>query len=52
MRSPLQFHMRLGEGVGCPLLFKIMDSALGLMEGMGTLDGVAMKKEEMVDLRK
>ncbi|WP_172793060.1 hypothetical protein [endosymbiont 'TC1' of Trimyema compressum] len=37
---------------GCPLLFKIMDSALALMKGMGTLDGVAMEKENMVDLRK
>ena len=50
LRSPLQFNLRLGEGIGCPLLFKVMDSALALMKGMGTLEGVEMKKEKMVDL--
>lgn len=52
LRSPLQFHMRLGEGVGCPLLFKMMDSALLLMKEMNTLDKVDLNKEHMVDIRK
>jgi nicotinate-nucleotide--dimethylbenzimidazole phosphoribosyltransferase len=36
MEAPLNLHMRLGEGSGCPLMFKIMDSALAVYRNMGT----------------
>ena len=32
----LQFGMRLGEGSGCPISFKIIETACATMNGMAT----------------
>lgn len=43
--------MRLGEGSGCPLTFKIIETAEYLFENMGTHDDVSMSTSYLIDIR-
>lgn len=37
LRPCLRLDMRLGEGSGCPLLFRLLEGACGVMPGHGYL---------------
>lgn len=45
------FHMRLGEGSGCPLAFQIIDSALYIMNNMATFEKATIKSDNLIDIR-
>lgn len=47
----LLMDMRLGEGSGCPLAFKMMDSATGMLRHMATFDDISLDTDYLIDLR-
>lgn len=46
LTPPLDLHMRLGEGSGCPIMFGILESALVIVDEMGTLEPPAQEPGE------
>ena len=38
MEAPLNLHMRLGEGSGCPIMFAVIDAACAVIRDMGTFE--------------
>ncbi|MFL0197883.1 nicotinate-nucleotide--dimethylbenzimidazole phosphoribosyltransferase [Clostridium sp. WILCCON 0269] len=48
----LNLNMRLGEGSGCPMAFAIIESALYVMENMGTFQEVDIDSTKLIDIRK
>ena len=44
--------MRLGEGSGCPISFKIIEAALGTMNIMKTLDEASVDGDYLEEIRK
>lgn len=51
VKAPLDFNMRLGEGSGCPLMFKMIDSSMAIIKDMGKLESSNIDKEILVDIR-
>lgn len=51
MQAPLDLHMRLGEGSGCPLMFYLLEAALRITDEMGTFADSKVDGEKLVDLR-
>ncbi|NLZ50019.1 MAG: nicotinate-nucleotide--dimethylbenzimidazole phosphoribosyltransferase [Clostridiales bacterium] len=51
LKPILNLEMRLGEGSGCPLTFKIIETAEYLFENMGTHDDVSMSTSYLIDIR-
>lgn len=51
LKAPLDMKMRLGEGTGCTLMFKIIDSAMAVVNHMGRLDEHDIDQEILVDIR-
>ncbi|MGI6153151.1 MAG: nicotinate-nucleotide--dimethylbenzimidazole phosphoribosyltransferase [Christensenellaceae bacterium] len=50
LHAPMDMGMRLGEGSGCPLMFYLLEAALCITDGMGTLEAAAgIGKENLVD---
>lgn len=49
---PLDLHMRLGEGSGCPLFFSLLESAIACMESMGSFEANQIDPAVLVSLRK
>ena len=47
----MDLKMRLGEGSGCPLAFHIIESALGVINNMGTFDDAMINNDFLVDIR-
>lgn len=47
----LNMNMRLGEGSGCPLAFNIVESALEIMDKMGTFNDALIVNDFLVDIR-
>lgn len=47
----LNLRMRLGEGSGCPIAFKIIDAALCMINEMGTFEDAKLDSEDYVDIR-
>ena len=43
--------MRLGEGSGCPLLFRLLEGACGVMRGMATFDEAAIEDGYLDEIR-
>jgi len=48
----LNLNMRLGEGSGCPMAFAILESALYVMDNMGTFEEAQVDGSELIDIRK
>jgi len=44
-------RMRLGEGSGCPLAFNIIESALHVMNNMGTFEDAMINNNFLIDIR-
>ncbi len=51
MEAPLNMKMRLGEGTGCALMFKIIDSAMAMVNHMGQLGDHNIDQSTLVDIR-
>ena len=52
VRPMLSLNMRLGEGSGCPLAFKILEGACGVMNGMATFEEAAINDNYLAEIRK
>ena len=48
----LNMKMRLGEGSGCPLLFKMLEGAVFTMQNMGKFTETMIDGADLVDIRK
>lgn len=48
----LNLNMRLGEGSGCPMAFAILESALYVMDNMGTFEEAEVDGSKLIDIRK
>jgi len=48
----LNLNMRLGEGSGCPMAFAIIESALYVMDNMGTFQEAEVDGSKLIDIRK
>ena len=48
---PLQLGMRLGEGSGCPLLFRVMQGACAVLNHMATFPEAAIEDEYLTPIR-
>ena len=51
LRPCLRLDMRLGEGSGCPLLFRLLEGACGVMRGMATFDEAAIEDGYLDEIR-
>ncbi len=51
MTPCLHLGMRLGEGSGCPLLFRVMEGACGVMRGMATFAEAAIQDDYLDEIR-
>lgn len=51
-RPPLALDMRLGEGSGCVVLFRILQAACAAMADMATFDEAAINDDYLADIRK
>ncbi|MCX7903326.1 MAG: nicotinate-nucleotide--dimethylbenzimidazole phosphoribosyltransferase [Caloramator sp.] len=47
----LNLKMRLGEGSGCPLAFMIIESALAIVNEMGTFEEANIVNDFLIDIR-
>lgn len=47
----LQLGMRLGEGSGCPMAFRVMEAACAVMNGMATFDGASIDDGYLDEIR-
>lgn len=52
LKAYLQMGMRLGEGSGCPLAFKIMEGACGVMNNMATFEEAEINDDYLEEIRK
>lgn len=51
LKPMLLMEMRLGEGSGCPLAFKLIDSAMAMVRDMATFDDIQLDTDYLIDLR-
>ena len=51
LHPTLDLSMRLGEGTGCMLLFKILDTAVYLMRNMGRYEEIEILPDVLVNIR-
>ena len=51
MTPCLRLGMRLGEGSGCPLLFRVLEAACGVMRGMATFAEAAIQDDYLEEIR-
>ena len=51
MHPMLQLDMRLGEGTGCPIAMRVIDTALAVMREMNTFADVAADTEYREELQ-
>ena len=47
----LHLGMRLGEGSGCPLLFRVLEGACGVMRGMATFGEASIEDSYLDEIR-
>ena len=43
--------MRLGEGSGCPIAFRVLEAACAAAEGMATFQGAAIDDSYLSEIR-
>lgn len=51
MSPCLRLGMRLGEGSGCPLLFRVLEGACGVMARMATFEEAAIQDDYLEEIR-
>ncbi|MDY3922838.1 MAG: nicotinate-nucleotide--dimethylbenzimidazole phosphoribosyltransferase [Ezakiella sp.] len=51
MNPPLDLKMRLGEGTGCMLLFKVLDTGVYLLKNMARYQEINILENVLVDIR-
>lgn len=51
LNPPIDLKMRLGEGTGCMLLFKLLDTAVYLMKNMGRYEEIEILSDVLVNIR-
>lgn len=51
LKPMMNLGMRLGEGSGCPLAFQILESAMYILENMGTFEEASLNSSVLVDIR-
>lgn len=52
VKAPLNMGMRLGEGSGCPIMFRVIDAALAVMNEMATFEEAAINDSYLDEIRK
>lgn len=52
LRPFLQLGMRLGEGSGCPLAFRVIEAACAVMNNMATFSEAAIDDSYLTEIRK
>lgn len=52
LEAPLLMNMRLGEGSGCPIMFRIIDAAYAIMNEMATFEEASIDDHYLTEIRK
>lgn len=52
IKAPLNMGMRLGEGSGCPVMFRVIEAAYAIMNEMATFDEAAINDSYLDEIRK
>lgn len=52
LEAPLLMRMRLGEGSGCPIMFRVMDAAFAVMNEMATFEEASINDDYLTEIRK
>ncbi len=51
LEAPLLMKMRLGEGSGCPIMFRVMDAAYAIMNEMATFEEASINDSYLDEIR-
>ena len=51
LEAPLLLKMRLGEGSGCPVMFRVLDAAYAIMNEMGTVEEGSFNESYLDEIR-
>ena len=51
LQPMLLLGMRLGEGSGCPIAFRVLEAACAAAEGMATFQGAAIDDSYLSEIR-
>ena len=51
LEAPLLMGMRLGEGSGCPIMFRVLDAAFAIMNEMATFDEASIDDSYLDEIR-
>ena len=51
LEAPLLMGMRLGEGSGCPIMFRVLDAAYAIMNEMATFDEASIDDSYLDEIR-
>lgn len=51
LEAPLLMKMRLGEGSGCPIMFRVLDAAYAIMNEMATFDEASIDDSYLDEIR-
>ena len=51
LEAPLFMKMRLGEGSGCPIMFRVLDAAYAIMNEMATFDEASIDDSYLEEIR-
>ena len=52
LNAPLQLNMRLGEGSGCPIMFRVIEASFAIMNEMATFEEASIDDEYLTEIRK
>lgn len=52
LKPVLDMKMRLGEGSGCPLFFKMLEAAIFTVKNMGKFTDTLINRNDLIDIRK
>ncbi len=52
LEAPLLMKMRLGEGSGCPIMFRVLDAAYAVMNEMATFEEASINDSYLTEIRK
>ena len=51
LEAPLLLKMRLGEGSGCPIMFRVLDAAYAIMNEMATFEEASINDSYLDEIR-
>lgn len=52
VKTPLNMGMRLGEGSGCPIEFRVIEASLAIMNEMATFEEAKINDDYLIEIRK